>query len=41
MPYPDDLDSYEVVSLVLSYFIARQLLSRIAVVAGGSTILVH
>ncbi|WP_294563509.1 zinc-binding dehydrogenase [uncultured Arthrobacter sp.] len=41
VPYPDHVDSRAVVSLVLNYLAAWQLLSRTAVVADGSTILVH
>src|SRR5436190_20101893 len=38
---PDDLDPAEVVSLVLTYMTAYQLLHRTAKVARGETVLVH
>jgi NADPH:quinone reductase len=38
---PDDLDSAEVVSLVLPYVTAYQLLHRVARVMNGETVLVH
>jgi NADPH:quinone reductase-like Zn-dependent oxidoreductase len=41
VPYPGHLGPHAVVSLVLNYLTAWQLLSRTAVVADGSTILVH
>src|SRR6185295_8942726 len=38
---PEDLDSAEVVSLVLPYMTAYQLLHRVAMVKSGETVLVH